>query len=356
MGRYRPLWMLYLTRLREFYREPARIFWVYGFPTILAVCLGYAFKNRPPETIRITVVDNERAAPVLSALGSPEVVKGRPGRGGIEVEKRSEADALERLKNGETPLVLLPTAEGLVYRYDETRPEATAARAATDDALQRALGRQDAVAVRDDTRTEPGSRYIDFLIPGLMGLNTMGGGMWGIGFLIVNFRVNKLLKRFMATPMPRSHFLLALLAARLTFLVPDMGVLLLMGVFGFGMPIRGSLWLVILIEVVAALAFAGLGLLIASRTKTTETVSGLMNLIMLPMWLFSGVFFRTENFKGILHIFAQVLPLTHAISALRLVILHGAGLGDRPVAISLAVLTAWAVVTFVVALKIFRWN
>ncbi len=175
--------------------------------------------------------------------------------------------------------------------------------------------------------TENGSRYIDFLIPGLIGQNTMGGGLWGVGFLIVNFRIAKLLKRFMATPMPRRDFLLAILGARLTFLIPDVGVLLALGYFGFGMPVRGSLALVILIEVVGALAFAGIGLLIASRTKTTETVSGLMNLVMLPMWIFSGLFFSSERFTGPIQYFVQALPLTQLLNALRAVILEGIGTG-----------------------------
>ncbi len=250
-----------------------------------------------------------------------------------------------------------PTPSGSVrYLFDPTRPEATAARAAVDDALQRAFGRHDPLPTGDVTIEEPGSRYIDFLIPGLIGLNTMGGGLWGIGFLLVNFRIAKLLKRFMATPMPRENFLLALLGARLTFLIPDVGVLLLMGVLLFGMPIRGSLALLALIEIVGALAFAGIGLLIASRAQTTETVSGLMNLVMLPMWLLSGVFFSSERFPDAIQPLIQILPLTQLIQALRLVILEGAGIGNQAILVALLILSLWAVGTFVLALRIFRWT
>jgi ABC-type multidrug transport system permease subunit len=251
-------------------------------------------------------------------------------------------------------LVVEPTPSGIAYLYDPTRPEAVAARAAVDDAIQRSLGRADVVRTSEELVQEPGSRYIDFLIPGLIGLNTMGGGLWGVGFLLVNFRIAKLLKRFMATPMPRENFLLAILGARLTFLIPDVGVLLIMGVFLFGMPIRGSLALVALIEIVGALAFAGIGLLIAARTSTTETVSGLMNLIMLPQWLLSGVFFSSERFPAWTQGFIQFLPLTQLIKALRLVILEGAGL--VAVSGSIVMLAAWAIVTFLLALRLFRWT
>ena len=111
----------------------------------------------------------------------------------------------------------------------------------------------------------------------------MGGGLWGIGFLLVNLRIGKLLKCFVATPMPRRDFLRRILASRLTFLIPDVTVLLLLGTLAFDMPIRGNLLVFFLIDVVGALAFAGIGLLVASRATTTETVSGLMNLVMLPM-------------------------------------------------------------------------
>jgi len=182
----------------------------------------------------------------------------------------------------------------------------------------------------------------------------MGGGLWGIGFLLVNFRIQKLLKRFVATPMPRRDFLLALLGARLTFLIPDLGVLLLLGIVMFQMPVRGSLALVILVDVVGALAFAGIGLLVACRVSTTEAVSGLMNLVMLPMWLFSGVFFSSERFPDAAQPFIQALPLTQMVGAMRHILLEGAGLLD--VSPALAILAAWAVVTFSLALRFFRWT
>jgi ABC-type multidrug transport system permease subunit len=354
MARLTSLRELYFTRLREFYRQPARIFWVYGFPMILAVGLGLAFRSRPQDAVQVDVVKNAASSRIEDALRSDDAHRGRTGRPGIRVVLNDEADARHRLMTGRTPLVVEPETSGaVVYRYDPTRPEATAARAAVDDVLQRAAGRTDTVASRDQEVTEPGSRYIDFLIPGLIGLNTMGGGLWGIGFLLVNFRIAKLLKRFMATPMPRENFLLALLGARLTFLIPDVGILMLLGI-ALGMPIRGSLWLVALIEIVGALAFAGIGLLIASRASSTETVSGLMNLVMLPMWLFSGVFFSSERFPALFQPFIQALPLTQLIAALRLVILEGAGLTS--VLGALAILAAWALGTFWLALRLFRWN
>ena len=348
MPRLASLKELYITRLREFYRQPARIFWVYGFPTVLAFGLGLAFRSRPPEAVPVDLVQGPGSEAVVGAL------KDRPE---FKVKVLPAKEAEKRLLTGKTPIVVEPTVSGgVTYRFDPTRPDAVAARKAFDDALQRARGRKDAFATRDQEVKEPGSRYIDFLIPGLIGLNTMGGGLWGVGFLLVNFRVGKLLKRFMATPMPRANFLLAILGARLTFLVPDCGVLLLLGTGYFGMPMRGDLLTFVLIELIGALAFAGIGLLVASRARTTETVSGLMNLVMLPMWLFSGVFFKSQAFPDAIQPFIRALPLTQLVSALRLNLLEGAGLGNAEILQALAILAAWAIGTFFIALRIFRWQ
>ena len=354
---YHPLRGLYLARLREFYRQPARLFWVYGFPTVLALGLGLAFNRREPEAVVVDLVENPASAAVEQTLRAANDESKAKKTAGISLRVVAEAEANRRLQTGKTPLVIVPSPSGEVtYRYDPSRPEAAATRAAVDAILQRRAGRVDPLATTDQIVNEPGSRYIDFLIPGLIGQNTMGGGLWGVGFLLVNFRIGKLLKRFAATPMPRRDFLLAILLSRLTFLIPDVAVLLSLGVFYFHTPIHGSLLLLGVIEIIGALAFAGIGLLIASRAKSTETVSGLMNLVMLPMWIFSGLFFSSERFPNAIQPFIQALPLTQLLNALRAVMLEGAGLTSQVVVVALAILTAWAVTTFTIALRIFRWQ
>jgi ABC-type multidrug transport system permease subunit len=363
MPRYSPLIQLYLVRLRDFYRQPARVFWVYGFPTLLAIVLGLAFQNRPPAPVLVDLIEGPGSAGIKRALAEHNTELDRLKKEGkprlsvapIEIHEASEPEALKRLNTGKTPLVIEPLgSESWTYRYDPTRPEAAAGRQLLDDVLQESFGRKNPRATRDVYVTEPGSRYIDFLIPGLIGLNAMGGGLWGIGFLLVNFRIAKLLKRFVATPMPRRDFLLAVLGARLTFVIPDLAVLLLLGTLMFQMPIRGNLALVVAIDLIGALAFAGIGLLVASRANSTETVSGLMNLVMLPMWLCSGVFFSSERFPDVVQPLIQALPLTQLVSALRRVLLEGAGVLD--VSGAIIILVAWAIVTFSLALRIFRWT
>jgi ABC-2 type transport system permease protein len=358
-----PLFQLYLVRLRDFYRQPARVFWVYGFPTLLAICLGFAFKNRPPAPIQVDLIKGSSSDAIKAAFETHNASLERAKNAGalevslppVEVHEATDEEAERRLKTGKTPLVIEPRgSETWTYRYDPTRPEAAAARLVVDDVLQQAAGRTNPRTTQDELVTEPGARYIDFLIPGLIGLNAMGGGLWGIGFLLVNFRIAKLLKRFVATPMPRHSFLMAILGARLTFVIPDLVVLLLLGNLMFGMPIRGNLALVVGIDMLGALAFAGIGLLVACRANSTETVSGLMNLVMLPMWLLSGVFFSSDRFPAAVQPLIQLLPLTQLVGSLRRVMLEGAGLID--VSGGLLILAAWTVGTFVLALRLFRWT
>lgn len=355
MARSHPLLALYKSRLREFYRQPARIFWVYGFPTVLAVCLGLAFKSRPPESLQVDLVANGASPPIEKELRDYDSKAASLKKPRLILEVKPAEAVMKRLQTGKTPLVIEPSTSGaIVYHYDPTRPEAATIRAVVDNIVQESGGRTNPIPTQDEMSVQPGSRYIDFLIPGLIGLNTMGGGLWGIGFLIVNFRIAKLLKCFIATPMPRRDFLLALLGARLTFLIPDLTILLLLGTIGFGMPIRGSLLLVVVLDVLGALAFAGIGLLVGSRAQSTETVSGLMNLVMLPMWIFSGVFFSADRFPAAVQPFIQALPLTQLINGLRAVILEGAGWLD--VFPAMVILALWAVLSFLLALRIFRWS
>jgi ABC-type multidrug transport system permease subunit len=240
------------------------------------------------------------------------------------------------------------------YIYDPANAESRAARFAVDSALQRASGRTDIFSARVEEVTEPGSRYVDFLVPGLLGMNLMGTGMWGIGFSLVVARNGNLLKRLIVAPARRSHVLGAQLASRLIFLVPEAGALLLFAHFVLGVPLRGSLVLLTGIALLGALAFSGLGLLAAARPRTIEGVSGLMNLVMVPMWIFSGIFFSTERFPSAMQPFVQALPLTALNDALRGVMLEGSSLVS--LAPELAIMTLWGLVSFVLALKLFRWQ
>jgi len=263
--------------------------------------------------------------------------------------------ALKGFHFGKYDLAIEASPDGsYTYYYDPARPESVLSRAEIDAALQAAAGRKDAVTTSAQSSSEPGSRYIDFLIPGLLGMNLMNSGMWGIGFALVEMRQRKLLKRFVATPMRRSDFLLALTSSRLVLMVIEVGLLLGFGVLVFHMRVQGSILSVVLLGSLGAIAFGGVGLLTACRAQKIESVSGLINLVMMPMWIFSGVFFSYDRFPAIAHPFIKALPLTALNDALRATIIEGASLGSQSG--RLLVLAVWGGVSFVLALRWFRWT
>jgi ABC-type multidrug transport system permease subunit len=334
------------VRFKEYRREPEALFWSFGFPILLAIGLGIAFRSKPPDVVHVAVVAGSRSKALVDAIRHDKL---------LVVDELSADSANAALRTGRVALVVVPGASNHVqYEFDETRPDARTARLMVNDALQRGVGRTDVVTIEDRQVREAGSRYIDFVIPGLLGMTIMGGGIWGLGFSIVDQRRRNLLKRLVATPMSRAEYLLSYLLSRLVLLAIEAGVLIGFAVLLFKVPMRGSALSIITIVVVSALAFGGLGLLIASRSKTIEGVSGLMNLTMLPMWVLSGVFFSSENFPRAVQPLIKALPLTATNDALRANMLRGVELpGLWP---QLAVLLAWMVVCYLIALRIFRWR
>jgi len=334
------------ARFREFYREPEAVFWVFVFPILLAAGLGIAFRNRPAEASRIAVVSSTANSPVADSL------KKAPG---VVVQTLDDTAAARALRTGDVALVVVPNPDGAVeYRFDEARPESRSARLVVDRVVQRAGGQVDPVRVSETKVSERGSRYIDFVVPGLLGMNLMGSGIWGIGFAIVDARKKKLLKRLIATPMSKAEYLASFLFFRLSLLVFEVATLVGFGALVFGVPLRGSVLQLVTICVLSSLAFGGLGLLVASRARTIEGASGLMNLVMLPMWVFSGVFFSSGNFPASTQPFIQALPLTAVNDALRANMLQGATWSM--VGPELIIIGTWLVVCFTLALRLFRWR
>jgi ABC-2 type transport system permease protein len=343
-----PLLELTLARLREFWRDPSALFWTFGFPVILAVALGIAFRESPEHTMSVGVA--------AQAPGAAEVVELFEAVPQIEARTVDPARSSRDLASGKLDLLIVPARDeaAWVFRYDPYRAESREARLAVDAALQRARGRVDVLATADESLGERGGRYIDFLIPGLIGLNIMGSAIWGIGFSVVDARKRKLLKRLAATPMSRAHFLLAYMFSRLVFLAAEVAVLVGFGWLVFGVAVHGSVLALALVSIYGSLVLTGIAMLIAARPRSTETASGWANLFMLPMWLLSGVFFTYERFPEATHVFIRALPLTALNDSLRAIMNEGGALVD--VVPELGVLALWGTFSFALALKIFRWQ
>lgn len=342
--RFNPLLELTKSRFREFVREPEAVFWVFAFPVIMTCALGIAFRSRGTEPVIVGVSQQDGADALVAALEHA---------GGFTIRRLDPSDVDRALRDGRAPVVVVPETP-VVYRFDEARAESQVARLAVDAALQREAGRRDVFTPNQRPLQTVGSRYVDWLVPGLLGMNIMGTGLWGVGFSIVNARAKKLLKRLVATPMSKTHYLLSIVLSRLATLTLEVVIVFGFAWLFFNVTPQGPLWVLAVLAIAGALSFGGLGLLVASRAKTIEAVSGLMNLVMMPMWVLSGVFFASSNFPDVMQPFIKVLPLTALNDALRAVVNEGRSLPG--VLGELGILAAWGAGSFAAALRIFRWQ
>jgi ABC-2 type transport system permease protein len=343
-----------LTRVRvlSMLREPEAVFWVFVFPLVLAAVLGFAFRSGKVEPSRVAVAPATEAGALVAALEAGEDI--------VVLTYDTREEALTQLRKAAVDGLVSPGAEGAggeagapVVRFDSARAEAETARLRIERALARAAGAPEP-DIELEPVTEMGSRYVDFLFPGLIGMNLMGTGIWGIGFAIADVRRRKFLKRLLVTPMRRSSFLLSFMLSRMFFLVAELALLTTFGAWALGVPFRGDVLSYAAAALLGAIVFAGLGILIASRVRTIEGASGLMNVVMLPMWLASGVFFSYERFPEFTHAALRLLPLTALNDALRGIMLDGESiLAHGP---EVAVMVVWGVLSFAIALWIFRWE
>jgi ABC-type multidrug transport system permease subunit len=345
-----PLWQLTLARFREFYREPAAVFWVYGFPLILAFTLGMAFREKPvpPSVIDVQA---DPADPSASERLKEKLTDAR-----LVVSINDEANSQKRLRTSKIDLIVVPrpgSAARFEFVFDGTRSESVLARNVADGVLMRAMNPSLPIAAEHPVK-EPGGRYIDFLIPGLLGINLLGGGLFGVGFVAVDMRVRKLLKRFQATPMRRSDFLLSLMISRVVFTLVEITLLFVFAYLVFDIRVRGNAMALLALIAAGGVSFAGIGLLVGCRARTLETVSGLVNAVMLPMYVFSGVFFSASRFPEEIQPLIRILPLTALNDGLREVINDGAGWGA--LMYPLLVLGVWGGLSFAIALRFFRWR
>jgi ABC-2 type transport system permease protein len=339
-----PLIELTLARFREFVREPEAVFWSFAFPIIMTCALGVAFRSSSDTPIIVGVAQ---------AQGADAVTRSLEHAGGFVVRSIPPAEIERAIRDGRAAVVV-EAGQPPLYHFDAARAESQAARLAVDEALQRAAGRSDVFVAERRPVAQVGSRYIDWLVPGLLGMGIMSTGLWSVSFTIVTARTRKLLKRLVATPMSRTHYLGSFVLSRLVFLALESVVLVGFSWLVFGVAVRGSLGTLAIVCLTGALTFGGMALLVCSRARTIEAVSGLLNLVMLPMWVLSGIFFASTNFPDVMQPFIQALPLTALIDALRAIVNEGLSIAN--IAGELAILAIWGSVSFLLSLKLFRWQ
>jgi len=374
-SRLNQLWLLTLSLFRELIREPGVLFWGIVFPILMSAGLGMAFTKKA-DVLRKVAVIREASSTVRDSSAVYNFLDNNCERNPVngkedynwKLEIKNEKlgtsvflfyeltwdDAMTLLKRGTINLILTGNDGHAQYHFDPLNSDAEL----TYLKLSNAIGSGNVIPEVKTAEIRPltikGTRYIDFLVPGLITMGVMMSAMWGISYGIIEKRSKKLLRRLVATPMKKSHFLIALITVRVVMNFIEALVLLLFALIAFHITIQGSISAMILLFIAGNIAFAGIAVFVSCHTSNTEVGNGLINAIVMPMMVLSGIFFSYHNFPDWSIPVINKLPLTILTDGIRSIFNEGAGYPQ--VALPVMILTATGVIFFLAGLKIFKWH
>ena len=346
---------LLLIHLREFYREPAIIFWSLFFPAALAIGLGFAFRGPTNATIDIGVLvlpaQSDSKQPASALLKRIEKLDR------FQIHELAEAQAVQELKRGKLRILLQIDGNHITFLYDPQSDAAMKEAALLKAALlgsEVSESKNKKIQFSETSLNIPGTRYIDYLIPGLLSLGVLNACLWGIGWSLISMRMKKLLRRMAATPMNPNWFFLSFTIARIALVTVEAGFLMLVGYWVFDLKPAASIVSLIIMFLAGIVCFGGLAVLVGSHTENTQVGNGLINAASMPMMLFSGIFFSYHGFPEAIQPLIKVLPLTIFADAIRSMYLEGTGLTD--LWLSIVSLVVMGVVFFVTGRRFFKWS
>lgn len=375
--RFNQLWQLTSALFREIIREPGVLFWGILFPILMSLGLGIAFTKKADVLRKIAVINPSQnqvstidTGMIYNFLNNscekniPSEKEGYKWKFVIKDEKLGNSiflfydlswdGAMKLLKRGTMNVLLLNNLGTTEYHFDPMNPDAQL----TYLKLKSILGKGEIKTVVSNGEIKPltvtGTRYIDFLVPGLITMGVMMSCMWGISYGIIEKRSKKLLRRLVATPMKKSHFLIALITVRITMNFIESIVLFIFALFAFKMSIQGSITALIMMFIAGNFAFAGIAVFVSSNTSNTEVGNGLINFVVFPMMVLSGIFFSYQNFPDWSIPVIKLLPLTMLTDGIRSIFNEGAGFQE--VGLPILMLAATGVLFFSAGLKIFKWH
>jgi ABC-2 type transport system permease protein len=368
------LFQLILAHFKEIIREPGVIFWGIVFPILMALGLGIAFTKKGDQIRTVAVI--EKSNNITTQLNTLDQIFKQQGKivpAGKQLPTRYEftlrnektgnvtfrftptdwESAMILLKRGNIDLILELDGKNIRYHFDPLKPEAQLLYLQ----LSKHLDSPPETITRTEEEIAPltltGTRYIDFLIPGLIAMGIMMSCLWGISYGIIDKRSKKLLRRMIATPMKRSWFLISLVTVRAGMNFLEAVLLFLFAWLFFHISIQGNILALAIMFITGNIAFSGIAILASCRTANTEIGNGLINVVVLPMMILSGIFFSYHNFPEWSIPFIQKLPLTLLADGIRSIFIEGAGLSD--IYFPSMILGTVGILFFTVGLKIFKW-
>lgn len=368
------LFQLILAHFKEIIREPGVIFWGIVFPILMALGLGIAFTKKGDQIRSVAVIDGSgsvtaqltlldqlfnqqgKTVPAEGQLPSRyefTLLSEKTGNVTFRFTPTDWENAMILLKRGNIDLILELADKNVKYHFDPLKPEAQLLYLQLSKNLnsptESNIGTEEEIA----PLTLTGTRYIDFLIPGLIAMGIMMSCLWGISYGIIDKRSKKLLRRMIATPMKRSWFLISLITVRAGMNFLEAGLLFLFAWLFFHISIQGNMLTLAVMFIAGNISFSGIAILASCRTANTEIGNGLINAVVLPMMVLSGIFFSYHNFPDWSIPFIQKLPLTLLADGIRSIFIEGASLSD--IYFPSLILGVTGILFFSVGLKIFKW-
>lgn len=372
------MWQLIKANFMELVREPGVLFWGIIFPILMSVGLGAAFSHKADVERKIAVINEniteQKKADSTDLLntffltkaiandtsdGKPSgfkytIVNEKMGNTTFVFQMTDWKTAMVWLKRGYVSVVLYEKNSKIEYHLDPANSDAKL----TYIQLSNLLNDPGKAETIDENSIIPltanGTRYIDFLIPGLIAMGIMMSCMWGLSYTIIERRSKKLLRRMVATPMKKSHFLISLITVRVGMNFIESSLLFIFAAFAFDITIQGNLAALLTLFVTGNIAFAGIAIFISSYTSKTEIGNGLINVVVMPMMVLSGVFFSYHNFPDWSIPVIQKMPLTMLADGMRSIFIEGGGFAE--VAMPSLIMTITGIVFFGAGLKIFKWH
>ncbi|XDD50188.1 ABC transporter permease [Leptospira sp. WS92.C1] len=356
------IFQLVSIQLKEFYREPGILFWAFVFPIAMAGVLGLAFKNRGSEEVKIAVLENSYQIEELKKLLETEILSGEDKiqnksdssvhLPSLKVLVLSKEEAIRDLKRGKLNLLVERTAEGKIhFSFDPDNPNGQRDYLLI---LARIRSNQAGFEFQVQNLDSKGTRYIDYLVPGMVAMGIMNSCLWGVGWNLIEMRMKKLLRRMSATPMNKLYFLLSFFFTRLAVTIVESTILLTFTLLTFENSFEGSFGAAVLIFFAGNFSFACIGMFIGSRAASAQVGNGLVNAVTFPMMVLSGIFFSYQNFPEFVLPFIRNLPLTLVADSLRSIFIEGAGFATTLPAVFL--LVGYGIVFLFVGGRIFRWS
>lgn len=363
------------SHAKEILREPAVLFWGILFPLLMTLGLGIAFTQSRDIIRKVAVIENvsnqqagsskflkfmrektqKIKAPDKEHNGYKLTVKDEKLGTSIYIfEETTWSEAAILLKRGEINLIVEDSSEDIKYHFDPVNPEGLITYLNISRIVNNKRSSEDIQQEKIEPLTLQGTRYIDFFVPGLLSMGIMMSSVWGLGYNIIEKRSKKLLRRLIATPMKKSHFLISLMTIRTAMNFIEGALLFLFAYLVFGIIIQGSVLALVFIFIAGNIAFAGVAVFTASRTANTEVGNGLINAVTTPMIVLSGIFFSYQNFPDWAVSFIRLLPLSLLADGVRAIFIEGAGL--REIAVPFLILIATGIASFLIGLKIFKWH